>query len=244
LEDNLLSPNGLRGILFDLDGTLRHSRPSFIEAFIDFAVGLGLADSLENRKRANRWLYQYWADSAEMLRDRKSYGVRDDLFWTNHARLGLMAFGCPPKLAESLAPQLYSLMEEAYQPEDWIPSDVPETLNILKEAGFSLGVASNRTRPYVELLESLGLEAYFEFALAAGEVNIWKPKPGIFLHALERLGTSVKETLYVGDNYYADVLGARGVGLKAILIDPGNIFPKADCPVIQTLGELPELLSK
>jgi len=240
----LLSPNGLRGILFDLDGTLRHSRPAFIEAFLDFAVQLGLADSLEKRKRATRWLYHYWADSAEMLADRVSFGERDDLFWTNHARLVLIAFGCQPQLAKRLAPQLYILMNEAYQPEDWVPPDVPETLQILKDAGFSLGLASNRTHPYVELLESLGLNTYFEFALAAGEVNVWKPKPGIFQHALERLGTSADETVYVGDNYFADVIGARGVGLQAILVDPGSIFPQADCPVIQTLGELPKILEK
>lgn len=240
----MLSPNGLRGILFDLDGTLRHSRPSFIEAFLDFALQLGVPDSQEKRKHATRWLYYYWADSADMLADRESFGSREDLFWTNHARLGLIAFGCNPSLAKRLAPQLYSLMNEAYQPEDWVPPDVPETLQILKDAGFALGLASNRTNPYLELLESLRLDGYFKFALAAGEVNVWKPKPGIFQRALERLETSIDETLYVGDNYFADIIGARGIGLQAILVDPDSIFPQADCPVIQTIGELPKLLEK
>ena len=45
-------------------------------------------------------------------------------------------------------------------------------------------------------------------------------------------------TVYVGDNYYIDIVGARNVGITPILIDPENIFPDAECKVIRTLSEL------
>jgi hypothetical protein len=43
--------------------------------------------------------------------------------------------------------------------------------------------------------------------------------PGIFRHALERMGVHPSEALHVGDSYAADVVGARRVGIRAVLID-------------------------
>jgi predicted HAD superfamily phosphohydrolase YqeG len=42
----------------------------------------------------------------------------------------------------------------------------------------------------------------------------------------------------VGDNYFADVVGARNAGIQPILIDPVNLFPEADCVVIDTISDL------
>ena len=87
------------------------------------------------------------------------------------------------------------------------------------------------------------LDCYFEFALAAGDVGVWKPDPEIFRFALHRLGTQPNETLYVGDNYYADVVGARRAGLRPILVDTDGTFPDAECTIIQNVGDLCEILS-
>jgi FMN phosphatase YigB (HAD superfamily) len=42
----------------------------------------------------------------------------------------------------------------------------------------------------------------------------------------------------VGDNYFADVVGARRAGLTPVLFDPDEIFPEADCIVIKSFDEL------
>ena len=88
----------------------------------------------------------------------------------------------------------------------------------------------------------MGLATYFEFALAAGEVNSWKPDEVIFQYALERAGTCPECTMYVGDNYYADIVGAQRAGLQAVLLDPEGVFPDAECPVILSLEELAQTL--
>ncbi len=234
--------DGIRAILFDWDGTLRHSRPSFTQFFFDLTIKSGVPDSQESRLRSTRWLHYYWAQSPEMLADRQTYGDREEDFWANHVRLNLIAFGCSSEQAAILAPEIYRQMVDEYKPEDWVPPDVPETLRNLKDAGYILGVASNRTSPYRDQLETLGLAGYFEFALAAGEVDSWKPDPVIFHQAVQRLDVQPHEALYVGDNYYADVVGAQRIGLKPVLIDPEGVFPEAECPVIHEIGELPELL--
>jgi FMN phosphatase YigB (HAD superfamily) len=47
-----------------------------------------------------------------------------------------------------------------------------------------------------------------------------------------------ERSLYVGDNYYADVVSSRAAGLTPVLLDPERIFPEADCRVIDGLTEL------
>jgi HAD superfamily hydrolase (TIGR01549 family) len=244
LGDKLLSPNGITTLLFDLDGTLRYNRPSYFQSFFDFATRSGASDSPENRLRATRWLHYYWAQSEELLEDREKLDPQEDAFWINHARRGLIAFGCSSEEAKAWAPEVFNQFSDNYQPEDWIPQEVIDTLTDLKEGGFSLGVLSNRTHPYKEYMQAWGLDSFFDLAMAAGEVNAYKPDPEIFHHALKAMGKRADESLYVGDNYYADVIGAQRAGLPAILLDPEGVFPDSDCTVIKNINELIEYLDK
>jgi putative hydrolase of the HAD superfamily len=88
------------------------------------------------------------------------------------------------------------------------------------------------------VLESHNLSEFFPYALAGGEVDIYKPEPGIFEHALKQMKVTAADTVYVGDNYYADILGARRAGLQPVLYDPEQIFPEADCVTIRSFDEL------
>jgi HAD superfamily hydrolase (TIGR01549 family) len=239
----LHSPNGIRAILFDLDGTLRHTLPSPNHAFFDSAVRLGASDSLEKRQHGIRWMHYYWAQSAEMLEDIQAFGELNDDFWVHFAYRALTAFDCPHEQAHALAPQVQRHMaDQAW--EDWVPPDVPPTLGALKERGFTLGVLSNRMTAFHDQLSEWGLGGYFDCSLAAGEFNAWKPDIAIFQHALKQLDAEPTQTVYVGDNYFADVVGARTAGLSPILVDPEGLFPEADCPVIHNVGELLTLLDE
>jgi FMN phosphatase YigB (HAD superfamily) len=53
---------------------------------------------------------------------------------------------------------------------------------------------------------------------------------------------SPKEAIYVGDNYYADVVGARRAGLQPVLYDPIGIFPDPDCATIKSFDELNSII--
>jgi len=50
------------------------------------------------------------------------------------------------------------------------------------------------------------------------------------------------EAAYVGDNYYADVVGARRAGLTPVLYDPRGIFPDPGCASIVSFDQLPQVL--
>lgn len=231
-------PNHIKAVFFDLDGTLRHSVPEGGEVFTHYIEDLGFSVSAEDRVRAMRWEYQYWASSADLRDDLLAHSSDTENFWIEYSRRRLIALGVSPERALALAPKASAHMGEMYKPDSIVPDDVRRTLPQLQQAGYIMAVISNRDKPFQETLILHGLAEFFPYSLAAGEVNIYKPEPGIFEHALEKLNVTAQETVYVGDNYYADVVGALRAGLEAVLYDPHRIFPDADCATIHSFDEL------
>ena len=237
----MISPNGIRAILFDLDGTLRHHIPGGGETFTNHAISLGLPIGDEDRIRAARWEHYYFANSPEIRGDSALF-KDDEKFWDIFGRRRLIVLGCSPAQAAELSPQFSAHMRVNHHPQVRVPEEARALLPALKEAGYILGVVSNREKPYHEQLEEMGLTQHFAFLLAGGEVNSYKPDPVIFDEALRRAGTSAPETMYVGDNYFADVVGSRRAGLRPVLYDPKRLFPDAECAVITSFNQLPGLL--
>lgn len=235
--------NGITTILFDLDDTLRHNDPKGHNFFWDFAESLGAPASTEDRRRAQMWAYQYWADSDHLLEDLQTHGRGEEAFWHNYTMRHLMAMGCTPEQAQDYTPQIREHFDRNYDPDDIVLPEARETLQELHAAGYTLAVVTNRNEPVDEYLKELGLGGYFDFTLAGGEINTWKPKPGIFQAALERASAKPEQAVYVGDNYYADIVGARNAGILPILLDAHNHFPEADCLVIRSLTELQGVLA-
>ena len=239
----LSSLGDIRTVFFDLDGTLRHKRPTPSDAMLDFAVRTGVADSPEKRRQIAYWEHYYWGRSEELLNDIAAYSGINDAFWEKYVIRHLQAYGCDDGCIEPLAPEIAHFMQEVYDPEIYVEPDAPETLQKLKAANFRMGLLSNRRDPCDEVVAELGLMGYFELILVAGEVGAWKPETPLFEHALARLGIAPHEAVYIGDNYFTDILGARAAGLQPILYDPRGVFPDADCPVIAKLGELQLLIA-
>jgi HAD superfamily hydrolase (TIGR01549 family) len=232
----------IKAVLFDLDGTLRHNLPSGGEFFADYIIQLGLRVGPEDRLRGFRWENFYWANSLELIADREMYAGENGGFWRNYAVRQLIAFGASNAQAADLVPKVTQHMEEFYRPQSIVPEDVKSLLPKLIERGYKMAVVSNRELPFQKELEELGLAPFFAFALAGGEVSAWKPEPEIFLHACQRLEVKPVESVYVGDNYYADVVGSRKAGLQPVLYDPRGIFPEPGCPIIKSFDELPDVL--
>jgi 2-haloalkanoic acid dehalogenase type II len=242
-ENNAWNGN-IRAVLFDLDGTLRHSHPTFMQAFLETANSLSVSTTPENSRRANRWLHYYWAQSPELLADWQTYLEKPELFWANHAHQLLLAMGCSEVESATKGSEIARSMLESFKPEDHVFPDVPQTLRRLKSAGYRLGVVSNRRKSYEEQLAGLGLLEYFELCLYAGDLERWKPNPEMFAIALRQLDLPGQAVVYVGDNYYADVVGARSAGLWPVLLDADNLFPEAGCPQIAHMGGLSALLKE
>jgi HAD superfamily hydrolase (TIGR01549 family) len=232
-----------KAILFDLDGTLRLNIPNSVDVFADCLKGLGVEASGDDHTRAERWEHFYFANSFEIQADSKTYKDDEKGFWVNFTKRRLIALGLHNGKADELAPHISDCMETNYKPQSQLPDGIHHLLQELQEKDYILGVVSNRGEPFHEELESLGLKHYFGFTLAGGEVNSFKPDPGIFEHALKLAGTSAHETMYIGDNYFADVVGSLRAGLTPVLYDPNLLFPEAECDVIRSFDELHGLIN-
>ena len=115
--------------------------------------------------------------------------------------------------------------------------DVMPTIKQLKQRGLILGLIS------AHYIGRAGLDPYLDVVVTAKDVGADKPEPPIFLAALERAAVDAPEVAYVGDQYERDVVGARGVGMNAILIDRYDLFPEVtDCPRITGLTQVIEYL--
>jgi len=238
----LISSNSIKAVLFDLDGTLRHHIPAAGDVFVEFTRSIGLRISEEDRIRSEHWVHHYFAHSLEIQADGKLFKDDQKSFWVNFTKRRLVAMGVPTAQAINLAPQASAYMEDHYKPTVHIPEDVFPLLQFLKDSGYVLGLVSNRDDPYHDEIKNMKLDSYFKFILAGGEVNAFKPDKLIFDHALKLAGTSASETMYIGDNYFADVVGSRRAGLIPVLYDPSSLFPDAGCAIIKSFAELPALL--
>jgi HAD superfamily hydrolase (TIGR01549 family) len=229
-------------IIFDLDGTLRHNLPSADDVQYEFALQHGVRDTPGKQDLGARWAHYYWAQSADFFADMKRFGSMNDTFWTQYAYRYLLALMLPEARANELAPPMFQHMKDTFDPQSHVYPCVPETLQSFKDAGYTLGMVSNRSEPCQKECEQLGLLGFFDFTYVAAEVDAWKPDPLIFNRALETSGSPPDRAIYVGDNYYADILGARNAGLQPVLLDPKGLFPEAACQILQTIRELGDIL--
>ncbi len=197
----MIQPYNIKAVFFDLDGTLRHSVPSGGEVFTDYVITLGLPVNDGARLRALRWEHLYWASSVDLRDDLLAHSGETENFWIEYSRRRLIALGASSQWAREYAAKASMHMGEFYRPESIIPDDVRRALTQLKEARYILGVISNRSEPVQDLLQEHGIGEFFDLSLAAGEVNSFKPEPGVFEHALQRLNLSPKEAIYVGGSF-------------------------------------------
>ena len=111
---------------------------------------------------------------------------------------------------------IYEPMKKLYRSTK--PFDgVLETFKIIKEKGLKIGLFSDF--PLFNKLESMGLASYVDYALSSENVGFLKPSVHCFENLLYNIGVEPAEALYVGDSYDKDVVGARGAGIDAILVN-------------------------
>jgi HAD superfamily hydrolase (TIGR01549 family) len=114
---------------------------------------------------------------------------------------------------------------------------------------YRLGIISNFAIPECvhKLLQTAGIEQFFDVIVVSAAVNKRKPASEIFESTLKVMGFSASEVVFVGDTIDADVEGSKAVGMKAVYIErrPQKQSDKflPDC-IIRNLSELPSALGK
>lgn len=121
--------------------------------------------------------------------------------------------------------------------------DAPPTLSLLQSRELKLGLISNLDSSLEEFCRGLEIFSFFDFYLISCEVGLEKPHPGMFRLALERARVKPEEAFHVGDEYFSDVVGARRLGIKPLLLDREGLMRDCDgCERIRSLREILKLL--
>ena len=232
--------NTFKAIFFDLDGTLRIPTPSPTDAFILFARSINVQIDPVSERHVKVWAHKYWGQHQLVQQDMERFDT--DGFWINYSRLLLENVKANHDINQR-AKLVREWFDDGYDPAVTIAPGSIKILNWLKEQGYTLGVISNRSQPFHDVLEQLQISQFFDYTLAAGEIGIWKPNPLIFSHFITQFeDLSPEECIYVGDNYFADGLGARAAGLFPVLFDPDNIYEQPELKRIQHMEELQHIL--
>lgn len=220
----------LRAIFFDAGGTLIF--PSLERTLAPLAA-LGLCPAEEQLLEAERAAKHYL--DATWMQTRKLPPDYWDFFFTHLLRsLGSDNGSLKPEL---IAAVCVGTNWQRVQP------GTQEVLRRL-ERRFRLGVISNSDGSIRQALANVGLADRFDSITDSGVVGHEKPSPEIFRAALASLAVQPQESLYVGDIYSIDVVGATQVGMEAVLMDVAGVYRDSPYARIQSLSELETFLAE
>ncbi|MFZ1919314.1 MAG: HAD family hydrolase [Terriglobales bacterium] len=111
-------------------------------------------------------------------------------------------------------------------------------------ARYRIGVISNADGRIEEVLRRCDIADCFLSITDSGLVGYEKPHPAIFRQALASLKAKPEESLYVGDVYSVDYLGATGAGMHAVLMDVSGAYADKGVARVESLEELQVMLAK
>lgn len=109
---------------------------------------------------------------------------------------------------------------------------------------YSIAVISNADGRIDKVLERCGICDCFASITDSGNVGHEKPHPGIFAAALREMKAEAPESLYVGDVYSVDYLGARNAGMQAVLFDVAGAYREQGLPRVESLAGLESWLQQ
>ncbi len=226
----------IKAVFFDFFNTLAYYQPPREQVYIDVCIDHGI--NVEEKALATSLPLAdtFWRDENRRNPLDKRTQEERFAFWTEYVIRVVKGTGA--EISRDLAGKILAKMQQVKW-EFKAFHDATDTLKSLKERDLMLGLISNAGQDMQKTYKELGLQPYLDYYVTSLEVGYDKPQPEIFRAALQKAKVNSEESLYVGDQYELDIVGARSVGMKAILIDRKNWFPDiTDCPRIQSLDEI------
>jgi putative hydrolase of the HAD superfamily len=120
---------------------------------------------------------------------------------------------------------------------DQILPGTREALERLRR-NYALAVISNADGKIDAVLQRCGIADCFASITDSGNVGQEKPHPAIFAAALLEMKAEAADSLYVGDVYSVDYVGARNAGMQAVLFDVAGAYREREFPRVESLAEL------
>jgi putative hydrolase of the HAD superfamily len=168
-----------------------------------------------------------------------SNGNHDHSFWWMYYTQLFSEIGLKD---DALRDQLVSNIRESGNWDQILPG-TRERLEQIAER-YLIAVISNADGRIEDVLRRCGIADCFASITDSGLVGYEKPHPEIFRQALESLKAKPEESLYVGDVYSVDYLGATGAGMQAVLMDVSDAYADKEVARVESLEALQGMLAK
>lgn len=125
----------------------------------------------------------------------------------------------------------------------WQPfAEVSTALRALRERGIRLAILSNVDRDLIaSSIHHLGVSP--DLIVTAEDARSYKPAPGHWRLFRERSGATIEETVHVGASVYHDMVPARALGYRTVLIARHGESSPAALRTIPDLARLPETIA-
>lgn len=211
-----LDINKFEAVIFDLDSTLTdtHRYPIIATEWLLEKSGVTSEEEIASYVRH---LVTRYREAIQAIVEGAPFRSPFDIVRTAMEQsLGDFYIDADEKIIDEAAQRFKSLHIEL----STVYSGVTELLDLLQAKGKSLGVISNSFIGHANIiLKKLELDHYFSSVIDCGDVQGFKPMSSLFLRVTRDLDVETTNSIYVGDEYYADMVGAKGVGMTTIWIN-------------------------
>lgn len=216
----------VKGLIFDVDGTLVDSMPDFSEMIQIFLSKLGLSSASEQE-----------------IKNSIGKGARN----TMTRVLSLQGYEISSLAHEE---ELFSDFMEIYNSKPLDKSrlwpNVLSTLSCLKETGYKMSVCTNKPHiPAVSVAKNLDIMHYFSQFTDADSTPYMKPDERIVSFTASEMNVPLQDCVFIGDSA-VDVAAAKNAHIPVILVsygyEPSNIYSLHADEIIDDFSELPSVL--
>ena len=221
----------IRGLVFDLDGTLIDHRGSVAAALRGWLPQLGLVfdeNLLTNWLAAEQRHFPAWRSRQITFAEQRRRRLRDFLPLIGHS------VEDDAQLDAVFAGYL------AWYEDSWTAfADVDDAVHLVRQSGLRVAVLTNGTVEQQNAkMSRVGLAGRFGPVLTAEGIGAAKPDPRAYRAACQEIGLPASQVLHIGDLHDLDVLAARTAGLHAVHLDRTHDGPKHERERITSLSQL------
>lgn len=226
-------------IFFDLDHTLwdfdTNAKESLAELYDSFHLNSKAIGSFQ-------LFYTTYLNHNAVLwtRFEKGYITVEELKWKRMWRTLLDFQIADEKLAKDMSDHFLTILPTKKK----VFEHTYEVLEYLTDKKYSLHLITNGFEKVQRLkLQSANLTQYFKNIITSEVSNSVKPQKEIFEYALHKANSKTEESIMIGDNLNADILGAKNAGMDSIFVN----HIKAHCDqkptyIVHHLKELESIL--
>jgi putative hydrolase of the HAD superfamily len=213
---------GVNAIAFDVNGTLVHirtdeHREDIFRSIAHFLTYQGI-DMRRHQVRDEYFgrLKRQQRESAQRYPEFDAVGIWCSIiedFGSNYTR------ALPPERLAQLSLTLAEIYRGVSREKLKLYPHVRKMLEQLRQR-FAMAIVTDAQTAYARgELHKVGLADYFDPIIVSGDYGFRKPDPRLFEYALQGLGVPAAQTVYVGNDMFRDIYGARQVGMRTIMFD-------------------------